>query len=129
MIERINPAITLDANRAAQIADNAWSAELHRQFGKRAGDIRYTAHGRGEPRSELHKLHAAFRAACDTWHGAIKGDRPSDSDIRANPSLRGKEAYAASLAIVPNYHDGTLRPAWEQLSDIARWSWERAPSC
>jgi hypothetical protein len=44
-------------------ADDAWSQELQRLFGKRAGDIRYTEKGRGTPGSKLRKLHNAKLAA------------------------------------------------------------------
>jgi hypothetical protein len=42
-------------------ADDAWQAELVRLFGKQAGDKRYTNEGKGEPGSELRRLHDAFR--------------------------------------------------------------------
>ncbi len=48
---------------AAIAADDAWSAELRRQFGKRAGDVRYTKVGKGEPGTELRRLHDAKLAA------------------------------------------------------------------
>jgi len=47
--------------------DKAWSAELQRLFGKRAGDVRYLAQGYGEPGSELRRLHDAAKAAHDAW--------------------------------------------------------------
>lgn len=40
----------------------------------------------------------------------------------------GKEAYEADCAKAPNYRDGTPRKTWEQLSEIARWSWGRSPT-
>lgn len=49
----------------------------------------------------------------------------TDAAIRANPSLRGRQAYEASLADTPLYHDGTPRKTWAQLGDVERWSWER----
>lgn len=57
----------------------------------------------------------------------------TDAEIRANPNLVGREAYEASLAAVPNYHDGTPRPSWDALPAFAKWTWTRpvlvAPSC
>lgn len=42
-----------------------------------------------------------------------------------NTKSYGQEAYEASLATSPAYHDGTPRPTWEKLSEIAKWSWGR----
>ena len=53
---------------AFQAADDAWSAELKRVFGKQAGDARYVARGKGEEGSELRRLHDAREAARLTWH-------------------------------------------------------------
>jgi len=52
-----NPDTKFTAYYAAQEADNAWSAELVRVFGKKAGNARYTPEGRGTP--ELARLAAA----------------------------------------------------------------------
>jgi hypothetical protein len=48
------------AYHAAIAADAAWSAELLRRFGKRAGDVRYTKQGEGEPGSTLRRLYVAW---------------------------------------------------------------------
>jgi len=48
-----------------------------------------------------------------------------DGEIRSNPNLRGRAAYAASLAAQPTYHDGTPRKTWEQLGEVEQWSWSR----
>ena len=48
---------------AAVKADDEWSAELHRLFGKRAGDFRYGEAGKGAPGSALRALHDAKIAA------------------------------------------------------------------
>lgn len=37
----------------------------------------------------------------------------------------GQMAYEADVAKTPNYHDGKPRPAWSELGDVERWSWER----
>jgi hypothetical protein len=52
----------------ALAADDAWQAELVRQFGKQAGNKRYTKEGKGEPGSELRRLHDTFRECNDAWH-------------------------------------------------------------
>ncbi len=54
-----------------QRADNAWSAELGRLFGKRAGDVRYTKQGKGEPGSVLRATHDEFCRTRDAWYKAI----------------------------------------------------------
>lgn len=54
------------AYQSAVAADDAWSTELRRLFGGRAGDIRYTKQGRGEPGTELRRLHDAKLAADNT---------------------------------------------------------------
>ena len=51
-----------------QDADDAWSAELVRLFGKSAGDARYGARGKGEEGSKLRQLHDARMAAQSRWH-------------------------------------------------------------
>jgi hypothetical protein len=51
-----------------QDAEDAWTAEVRRIFGKRAGDARYTAEGKGIEGSTLRKLHDAREAARLTWH-------------------------------------------------------------
>ena len=40
----------------------------------------------------------------------------------------GQLAYEADVRGEPFYHDGTARPGWNLLSDLARWSWDRNPT-
>lgn len=51
--------------QAAVAADEAWSTEGRRIFGKRWGDVRYTPAAHGEPGSRLRALFEAYRAAGD----------------------------------------------------------------
>jgi len=37
----------------------------------------------------------------------------------------GKADYEADVRKQPTYHDGAARPTWEQLSELAQWSWNR----
>jgi hypothetical protein len=60
--ERVREAI-----REALAADEAWSAELQRLFGMRAGDVRYTVQGKGEPGTGLRRLHDEWVKANDEW--------------------------------------------------------------
>lgn len=41
--------------------------------------------------------------------------------------MTGREAYEADLQKRPTYPDGSPRKSWEQLDDLARWSWSREP--
>lgn len=53
-------------------ADDAWSIELQRLFGKRAGDVRYTKQGEGAPGSELRRLHECRTFARMQWEMACQ---------------------------------------------------------
>lgn len=52
---------------------------------------------------------------------------PSDSLIRSDPNLTGREAYEASLRVKPTYHTGKPRKTWDELGYAERLSWERPP--
>ena len=61
---------------AFKAADEAWSAELERLFGKRAGDVRYTKEAQGRftnenGREELGRLYLAFDKARMAWGRAF----------------------------------------------------------
>ena len=58
---------------AFKAADDAWSAELHRLFGRHVGHVRYVEEGRTGP--TLAPLHAEFRRTNDAWLAAIKKAR------------------------------------------------------
>ena len=49
----------------AYAADDAWSAELRRVFGRDSGDARYQPRGMGAPGTRLRTLHDAYVAARD----------------------------------------------------------------
>lgn len=55
----------------ARDADLAWSAALRKEFGSRAGDMRYTPRGAGEPGSELRRLHDTFREKMEAWRARM----------------------------------------------------------
>lgn len=57
----------IEANIKANAADAAWQAELKKLYGKRAGDMRYTEAGEGEPGSDLRAAFNARRAAMLEW--------------------------------------------------------------
>lgn len=40
----------------------------------------------------------------------------------------GQLAYERDVLLTPNYHDGSPRAKWENLDDVAKWSWERNPT-
>ncbi len=58
--------------RAFSDADQAWSDELHRQFGKDPGDVRYMAKGEGKPGTALNVAYKAFRATNDAWLASVR---------------------------------------------------------
>jgi hypothetical protein len=58
------PTLT-ELYRASLAADAAWQAELERLFGKRAGDVRYTALGRIGP--TLAPLYAEQQRASNAY--------------------------------------------------------------
>jgi hypothetical protein len=63
-----------DAHRAFQIADDAWSVELQRCFGKLAGNKRYIPEGKGPPQSDL-RLAADRREAARLAFDRVNTDR------------------------------------------------------
>jgi len=65
-----------DLYRKALATDDAWMAEIKRAFpSERAGDVRYTEKGHGEPGTLLADAYAAFRAASDALHVATRKAR------------------------------------------------------
>jgi hypothetical protein len=52
-------------------ADDEWSGLLRFHFGKRAGDIRYTAQGKGAEGTELRAAHDEFQRATAAWREAV----------------------------------------------------------
>lgn len=53
-----------------QAADDAWSAELRRAFGRNAGQARYERRGRGDDGTALRRTHDAREAARAAWHSS-----------------------------------------------------------
>jgi hypothetical protein len=64
------------ATAAFQIADDVWSAELKKAFGKNAGDVRYTAKGRGEAGTPLNAAFVKREAARKAWEAVAFGVKP-----------------------------------------------------
>jgi len=62
----------LELQQLAQITDDAWSLELRRMFGKKAGDVRYTDAGHGQPGSRLRQLYDARKSAQRSWLLAVQ---------------------------------------------------------
>ncbi|WP_316189419.1 hypothetical protein [Bradyrhizobium sp. SZCCHNS1054] len=40
----------------------------------------------------------------------------------------GQTAYEEDVRIMPNYPDGALRKSWDQLSMLAKRTWEQQPT-
>jgi len=57
-----------------QDADDAWSDELTRVFGKNAGQARYEPRGKGEEGSKLRTLHDTRENARSAWHLSAYAD-------------------------------------------------------
>lgn len=41
--------------------------------------------------------------------------------------MTGREAYEEDCRRNPTYHDGTPRRLWDEISEIAQYSWNRDP--
>jgi hypothetical protein len=54
-----------------QEADDAWSAELTKKFGKDAGQARYELRGRGEDGSDLRRTYTAREACRVAWEKSL----------------------------------------------------------
>ncbi|MCK9987767.1 MAG: hypothetical protein AzoDbin1_04239 [Azoarcus sp.] len=44
------------------------------------------------------------------------------------PKTLGQLAYERDLERQPKYQDGGRRRTWNELSEVAQWSWNRNPS-
>jgi hypothetical protein len=64
---------------AAINADNAWSSELTRVYGRNAGDARYDSRGYATP--ELKQLSDAFLIACEVWREEMRSNRDHNKII------------------------------------------------
>ncbi|CAH1658542.1 hypothetical protein CHELA1G11_12893 [Hyphomicrobiales bacterium] len=53
---------------------------------------------------------------------------PRPAPVATERCTPGRAAYEADVAARPQYHDGSARKTWEQLDDVAQWSWERNPT-
>jgi hypothetical protein len=59
----------------AQVADENWSRIGQATFGKRWGDVRYTAAGKGEPGSALRQAHDAYEKAREAWRATYNNGK------------------------------------------------------
>lgn len=41
--------------------------------------------------------------------------------------MTGREAYEEDVRRKPLYDDGTPRPDWDALYELAQWSWNKSP--
>lgn len=57
-----------ELHRNAMATDKMWQIALEAQFGKKAGDARYTAAGKGEAGSGLRSAYDARTSAQTAWH-------------------------------------------------------------
>lgn len=69
-------SIVHDLNNAAVATDAAWMRAIREAFpNKRAGDVRYTIVGKGEPGTALRAAFDAHAAANEAWRAAITAER------------------------------------------------------
>ncbi len=76
------------AQKAFQVADDAWGDELRRSFGKNAGDVRYTARGKGEEGSTLRRLHDAREVARTAWENATRKPRARGGRTKGKTNIK-----------------------------------------
>jgi hypothetical protein len=95
-----------EALRAWQRADDAWSAELTRQFGQDACNQRYLPHGKGEPGSTLRQLHDAWNYARMQWEALVYPSATS-TPVEASATSPDPESPATSA---PCYVGATSAP-------------------
>lgn len=62
-------------HQALFAADDAWQEELVKQFGRNAGDVRYTKAGNGAPGTKLRALYDAYTAARTAWYVELDARR------------------------------------------------------
>lgn len=74
--------MTHDAYNEAIAADDHWSKLLKKQFGKAAGDVRYTKEGRGEEGSELRAAYEARTKASCRWEEIMRQQRATRNAVR-----------------------------------------------
>ena len=55
------------AHKRALEADAEWSKALQECFGKRAGEVRYTKEGQGNPGTVLRNLYELRQLATEMW--------------------------------------------------------------
>lgn len=90
------------AQIAFQRADDFWQHELEASFGKRAGDVRYTAEGKGEEGSSLRfahdhrdRLRVAWEQAKEDYrHACELRYRREDTDALTDDVCRCAECAA-----------------------------------
>lgn len=49
-------------------------------------------------------------------------------DAKRHRVTPGQSAYEEDVRRRPHYDGGAKRPEWAELSDVARWSWDRDPT-
>jgi len=37
--------------------------------------------------------------------------------------MTGKKAYERELSLRPRFYDDSPRPTWDELSELAQWTW------
>jgi N12 class adenine-specific DNA methylase len=85
-----------ELDMALQKADDAWSAELQKAFGKEAGDKRYGAAGKGEPGSALRKAYDVRDAARQAYEAEKARVAPTKQERAPAASVEAKKVSEAA---------------------------------
>jgi hypothetical protein len=105
-------------HRAALAADQAWSAELQRLFGKHAGDVRYHAAGKGDAGTALRRLYDTYVVARDSWSVECQeAPKPTVVDDGMGGEYRAKQITAYQ------WGKDTSRRPWWRLRPVSSPDW------
>jgi len=106
-----------DKYQTALAHDKAWSAELQKQFGKEAGDKRYTKEGMGEPGSKLRQLHDQAMQSTSAWQQHMKtGSAPTSGIMPTFPTGSGTGVTAEGAKEVKADREKRLSEAKEIIA-------------
>jgi hypothetical protein len=65
-------------------------------------------------------------------HGARRANLASTNrlQLQKGPDVKtpGQIAYEKDVELEPRYSDGATRKSWDQLCELARFSWEKNPT-
>ena len=95
-----NPGMDFSLHQKALAADEAWSAEGTRVFGKQWGNARYDARGVSTP--ELARLHAAFARTGEEWRKSVQSVRQRNPSSGSKQRSRGTRDFSQPYGRTPD---------------------------